>query len=201
MTSKTIKGRDLSLHLDQHAEASEEIDDQDNPLSTLIYIESQTLSIIEHPWYKNLVYYLQYHKCLDDLDSHQRRRLRLESSRYIILGDFLFKRSADGIVLRCVNNEEAHKLLQETHGSSDFVMHVGGHFSTKATAFKIIRNGYYWPSIFQESYKFARSCDKCPKFVGKECLSAMPLQSVRPGFPFSKWGLDVIAQFVARSNG
>jgi hypothetical protein len=148
MTSKTIKGRDLSLHLAQHAEASEEIDDQDNPLSTLFYIESQTLSIVEHPWYKNLVYYLQYQKCPDDLDPHQRRRLHLESSRYIILGDFLFRRSADGILLRCVNNEEAHKLLQETHGSSDSVIHVGGHFSAKATAFKIIRNGYYWPSIF-----------------------------------------------------
>jgi hypothetical protein len=39
MTSKTIKGRDLALHLAQHVEASEEIDDQDNPLSTLFYIE------------------------------------------------------------------------------------------------------------------------------------------------------------------
>jgi hypothetical protein len=30
MTSKTIKGHDLALHLAQHAEASEEIDEQDN---------------------------------------------------------------------------------------------------------------------------------------------------------------------------
>jgi hypothetical protein len=48
ITSKTIKGRDLALHLAQHAEASEEIDDQDNPLSTLFFIESQTLPIAEH---------------------------------------------------------------------------------------------------------------------------------------------------------
>jgi hypothetical protein len=77
MTLKTIKGQDLSLHLAQHAEASEEIDVQDNPLSTLFYIESQTLSIVEHPWYTNMVYYLQYQKFLDDLDTHQRRRLCL----------------------------------------------------------------------------------------------------------------------------
>jgi hypothetical protein len=86
MTLKTIKGRDLSLHLAQHVEASEEIDEQDNPLSTLFYIDSQTLPIVEHPWYKNMVYYLQNHKCLDILDTHQRRRLYLESSRYVILG-------------------------------------------------------------------------------------------------------------------
>jgi len=58
MTSETIKGQDLSLHLPQHPEPSEEIDDQYNPLSTLFYIENQTISIDEHPWYKNLVYYL-----------------------------------------------------------------------------------------------------------------------------------------------
>jgi hypothetical protein len=91
-----------------------------------------------------------------------------------------------------VNDEEAHKLLQEIHGSSISVIHIGGHFSAKFTTFKIIRNGYYWPSIFRDSYKFTRSCDKCQKFVGKERLSSMPLQPVLPDFPFSKWGLDFI---------
>jgi hypothetical protein len=192
MTSKTIKGRDLVLHLAQHVEGSEEIDKHDNPLSTLFYIESQTLPIAEHPWYKNLVYYLRYQKCPNDLDTHQRRRLHIESSRYIILGDFLFRRYVNGILLRCVNNEEEHKLLQETHRSSDSVIHVGGHFSAKATAFKIIKKGYYWPSIFRDSYNFSRSCDKCQKFIGKEHLYAMPLQPFLPHFPFSKWGLDFI---------
>jgi hypothetical protein len=192
MTSKTIKGRDLALHLAQHAEASEEIDQQDNPLSTLFYIDSQILPIAEHPKYKYLLYYLQNQKCPDSLDTHQRRRLRLESSKYVILGDFLFRRSADGILLRCVNNEEERKLLQEAHGSSDSVIHVGGHFSAKTTSFKITRKGYYRPSIFRDSYNFSRSCDKCQKFVGKERISAMPLQHVLPDFPFSKWGLDFI---------
>jgi hypothetical protein len=191
MNSKKIKGQHLSLHLAQHTEASEEIDDHDNPLSALFYIENQTLSIFEHPWYKNPVYYLQYQKCLDDLDRHQ-RRLHLESSRYIILGDFLFRRFADGISLQCVNDEEENKLLHETHGSSYFFIHIGGHFYAKAIYFKIIINSYYWPSIFRDSYKFARSCDKCQKFAGKERLSTIPLQPVLPYFPFSKWGLEFI---------
>jgi hypothetical protein len=114
----------------------------------LFYIENQNPSVVEHPWYKNLVYYLQHHKCPDNLDPHQRRRLCLESSRYIILGDFLFRRSVDGLLLQCVNDEEAQKLLHEIHISSDSVIHIGGHFSAKVIAFKVIRNGYYWPSIF-----------------------------------------------------
>jgi hypothetical protein len=55
MTSKTTRGRDLSLHLAQHAEASEEIDEQDSSLSALFYIDSQILPVAGHPRYKNLV--------------------------------------------------------------------------------------------------------------------------------------------------
>jgi hypothetical protein len=104
----------------------------------------------------------------------------------------LFQISADGVLLRCVNDEDSHKLLQETHGSSNSIIHVAGHFYAKTTAFKIIRKGYYWSSIFRDSYVFLRSCDKCQKFAGKERLSALPLQHVLPNFPFSKWGLDFI---------
>jgi hypothetical protein len=86
-----------------------------------------------------MVYYSQNRSCPYSLDTHQRRRLRLESSRYVILEEFLFRRYVDGILLHCVNNEEAHKLLQETHGYSDYIIHVGGHFSAKTTTFKIIR--------------------------------------------------------------
>jgi hypothetical protein len=104
----------------------------------------------------------------------------------------LFRRSDDGLLLRCVNDDEAQKIIYEIRGSSTSFIHIGGHFSAKATTFKIIRNGYYWPFIFRDSYKFVRSCDKCQKFVGKEHFSAMPLQPVLPYFPFSKWGLDFI---------
>ena len=104
----------------------------------------------------------------------------------------MFRRFVDGMLLHCVNNEEAHKLLQETHGSSNSDIHVGGHFFAKTTTFKITRKGYYWPSIFHDSYNFSRSCEKFQKFTGKEHLSAMHLQPVLPDFPFSKWGLDFI---------
>jgi hypothetical protein len=85
-----------------------------------------------------------------------------------------------------------HIFCYKSHGSSNYVIHVGGHFFAKTISFKIIRKGYYWPSIFHDSYVFSRSCDKCQIFAGKERLSAMPLQLVLPGFPFSKWGLDFI---------
>jgi hypothetical protein len=189
VTSTTIKGRDLALHLAQHAENSEEIDEEDSSLSSLFYIDNQILPVSKHPWYKNLVYYLQNQRCPDKLDTHQRRRLCLESARYVIIGYFLFQRYDDGVLLRYVNNEDTQKLLQETHGSSSYVIHVGGNFSDKTTTFKIIRKGYYWPSIFRDPYVFSISYDKCQKFAGKERLSTMPLQPILPGLSFFKVGI------------
>jgi hypothetical protein len=58
MTSTTIKGCDLALHLAQHAENNEEMDEEDSSLSALFYIDNQILPVSEHPWYKNLIYYL-----------------------------------------------------------------------------------------------------------------------------------------------
>jgi hypothetical protein len=192
MTSKTIKGCDLALHLAQHVEMSEEIDEQYSSLSTLFYTDNQILHMFEHRGYKDLVYYLQNQICHDKLDTHQRRRLCLESARYVVIGDFLFKISVDGMLLCCVNNVEAHKFLQETHDSSNYFIHVGGPISTKTIYFKIIMKAYYWHSIFRASYNFSRSCDKCQKIVGKEHLSTMPLQPVLLEFPFSKCGLEFI---------
>jgi hypothetical protein len=192
MTSTTIKGHDLSLHLAQHVETSEEIDEKDSSLSTLFYIDNKIIPVSEHPWYNNFFYYLQNQRCPDNLDTHQRIRVCLESARYVIIGDFLFRRSVNGILLCCVKKEEAQKLLQETHGSSNSVIHIGGHFSAKTITLKIIRKGYYCPSIFRNSYVFSRSCEKCQKFAGKERLSSMSLQPVLLEFPFSKWGLDFI---------
>jgi hypothetical protein len=94
-----IKGHDLVLHLAQHLESSELSEDEDNPLSTLFYIENQNMTLFEHPWYKYLIHYLQFQRCPDHLNPHQRRRFHLEASKYLILGDPLFKISADGLLL------------------------------------------------------------------------------------------------------
>jgi hypothetical protein len=85
VTSNTIKRRELALHLAQHAKTGEEIDEQDSSISILFYIDNQILHVYEHPWYKNMVYYLQNQICPNNLGTHQRRRLYLESTRYVII--------------------------------------------------------------------------------------------------------------------
>jgi hypothetical protein len=95
----------------------------------------------------------------------------------------------DGVLLRCVNQEEANELLKELHSG-----HCGGHFATCTTAHKILRDGYCWPTLFIDTHRYVRSCQPCQYFTGKPKLPAQPLKPVVVEAPFQQWGLDFIGE-------
>jgi len=142
--------------------------------------------------YKELIYYLQFQKFHDHFESYQHRGLLLEASKFMILENYFFHKYVNLLLLRCIDDIIAQKVLREIYGSAELNIHIGGHFVEKTTTFKILRTCYFCPSIFKYYFKFTRACDKCQKFVGKEKFYVIPLKHVISNFPFSKWGLDFI---------
>jgi hypothetical protein len=57
----------------------------DEALSALFLIEYANINFAYHPWYRDIIYYLQYERCLDYLENYEQRRLHLEASKYLIL--------------------------------------------------------------------------------------------------------------------
>jgi hypothetical protein len=51
----------------------------------------------------------------------------------------------------------------------------GGHFADKRTAYKILRMGYYWPSIFKDAKKYVKACDSCQRIGQPNHRDEMPL--------------------------
>lgn len=56
----------------------------------------------------------------------------------------------------------------------------------------IIRLGYYLPTLFNDSHRCVRKCEKCAFFLGKQRLDALPLLPIQIDQPFSQWGLEFI---------
>jgi hypothetical protein len=54
--------------------------------------------------------------------------------KYCLTEDGLGWRNLDGVILRCVNEEEAKKMLEELHYG-----YCGGHFAARTTSHKILR--------------------------------------------------------------
>jgi hypothetical protein len=119
----------------------------------------------------------------------------MKANQYVLIADILFRRNFDGILLRCVDENQAQGLIKEFHEGI-----CGGHFAPTATAHKIIRAGFYWSSIFRDSYAAIRRCLSCQQFSGKMKKVVMPLQPIVVEQPFSQWGLDVVGPINPKSS-
>eukprot|EP00253_Pinus_taeda_P023917 PITA_23917 len=74
---------------------------------------------------------------------------------------------------------DVDRVLKEMHDSP-----VGGHYGGETTAHKILRAGYYWPTLFKESHAYARKCKVCQTTAGRERKLAVPLRPVMIYHPF-----------------
>lgn len=92
----------------------------------------------------------------------EKRNLRLKAAKYVIFNDVLYKRGLDGTFLRCVDKSLQESLLRTFHDEA-----CGGHFSSTVTAYKILRNYYYWSGMFRDTYTWVARCEKCKLFASK----------------------------------
>ena len=113
-------------------------------------------------WYRDVAFVLQYNRAPDNLSKSKARFTKLKSLRYFVYEQNLFWKDAGGILLSCLIEEEADRVIEEFHKGD-----CGGHHYWKATANKILRAGYFWPTLFSDVFSFVRSCEKCQRFEGK----------------------------------
>jgi hypothetical protein len=99
----------------------------------------------------------------------------------------LFSVNYDGVILRCIEHDDAEKVLRELHDGP-----AGGNFVGETMAHKILRVGYCWPTFFKDSHAYAKKCKTCQVRIGTENKTTIPLQPVTLSRPFEKWGIDVI---------
>ena len=69
----------------------------------------------------------------------KKRTIRRLANGFLLSGDILYKRTPDLNLLRCVNNQESEKIMNEVHSGV-----CGPHMNGYVIAKKIIRAGYYW---------------------------------------------------------
>ena len=119
----------------------------------------------------------------------KRRALHLKSALYQIIDGVLFRKNYDGVFLRYLEQEDANKVVAELHDGP-----AGGHFSRDTIAHKILRAGYYWPTLFKDAHAHVRKCDACHRCVGRQAKAAGPLKPVIISEPFKQWGIDIIGE-------
>jgi hypothetical protein len=138
-------------------------------------------------WDTYIAEFLSTQKLPEHLDANERRKIRVNSRHYIIIGNRLYRRGIDGILRRCISEPEATKILEACHDGI-----CGGHFSGRLSALKILRAGYFWPSMFADAHRHANRCDACQRYARNDLHMALPLNPSFPLLPFEKWGIDYV---------
>ena len=57
---------------------------------------------------------------------------------------------------RCIAKEEVGSILHHCHGNVN-----GGHFGPQRTAAKVLKVGFYWPTLFHDAREFVLNYNAC----------------------------------------
>ena len=104
----------------------------------------------------------------------------MQAIRYVIVQGQLWWRDMQGVLLKCIDESESEKILRDMHEGV-----CGGHYMAKTIAHKILKFGFWWPTIFKDTHVFIKKCDACQRFSVKLKFSRnLPLWAVEVQAPF-----------------
>ena len=133
-----------------------------------------------------LIAYLRSGILPDEKDAA--RKMKVQASRFVLIRDVLYKRGFSRPYLRCLCHDEADCVMKEVHEG------ICGNLSgVRSLVHKLIRAGYYWPTMLKDAQAYVKTCDKCQRFSN---LIRQPLEELTPmtaPWPFAQWGLDIVA--------
>jgi hypothetical protein len=123
----------------------------------------------------------------DSTVEHTRMQHRARS--YHIVDNDLYKTSTSCPLLRCLNKTEGQDILSEIHVGT-----CGGHVDTRALAAKVLRQGFYWPTVIDDAAKLVSTCEACQMFSHKTKAPTQPAQPIAPSWPLQRWGIDIVGK-------
>ena len=123
-------------------------------------------------------------------EEKEAKRLKREAQYYTIINNILYKRGISIPLLKCVPTSNTREVLEEIHGGI-----CGNHLGARALAKKVLRAGFYWPTLQKEATEFVKTCPPCQKHANFHIAPPEELISVTSPWPFAKWGLGLLGPF------
>ncbi|KAL2240129.1 UNVERIFIED_CONTAM: Retrovirus-related Pol polyprotein from transposon [Sesamum indicum] len=123
-------------------------------------------------------------------DPQAAKRVKFRATRFTLLDGQLYKRTTDGPLLKCLDGERALYVMREIHEGS-----CGNHSGARSLAQKVMRQGYFWPTLVEDSKNLVRKCESCQKYASLIHQPATPLEPIKIACPFDQWGIDIVGPF------
>ena len=96
------------------------------------------------------------------------RRLIRDAAPYQLIAGQLYKQGKDGVMRRCIREDEFILILDEAHSEI-----AGGHFAAETTARKVLQAGLWWPTLFTMQWNLLKDVilvkERLNHRTGTEC--------------------------------
>ena len=120
-------------------------------------------------------------------DANEAKKIKKMAAKFTVLNDILYKRGFSMPYLKCVDEDEAKYILKEIHEGI-----YGDHAGPRSLVSKVIRIGYFWPTMQVDGVELVKKCDKCQRFGNVQRLLAEKLTTITSPWPFSQWGINIV---------
>jgi ribonuclease HI len=120
-------------------------------------------------------------------DRSEARRIARMAKSFTLLDGELYKRTASGVLQRCVPIPQGRELLQDIHAGI-----CGHHAEPRTLVGSAFRQGFYWPTTVADASEIVPTYEGCPFYARKTNLPAHVLQSIPVTWSFAMWGLDIV---------
>ena len=108
----------------------------------------------------------------------------------MLIENVLYKRGFSHPYLRCLAPVEADYFIREVHKRV-----CGNHSRARSLVHKLIRAGYYWPTMQKDTQSYVKACDKCQCFSNIIRHPSEEFTPMSAPWPFTQWGLDIVGPF------
>jgi len=118
------------------------------------------------------------------------RALAKKVTRYVFIVEDLYKTGFSTPLLKCLGKEQSQYVMNELHNDI-----CGMHYGHRTLAARVIRVGYYWPTVRQDCVEYVKKCRGCQEndLLIRQLLTN--LQTISAPWPFTRWGMDILGPF------
>jgi hypothetical protein len=117
------------------------------------------------------------------------KRIRYKAIKYVLIGDDMFYRTLEGLLLKCLGPTEVNRLLHKVHEGA-----YGTHQLAHKMKWLIRRSGYYWPTMLEDCFKYYKGCQAYQRFEKIQMVPVLVMNPIINPWSFRGWGMDMIGK-------
>nr|KYP34029.1 Pro-Pol polyprotein [Cajanus cajan] len=126
----------------------------------------------------------------EPVDPIEAKKIRTQAARYSVVAGELYRRGFSTPLLKCIDQQQADYVLREIHEGI-----CGSHSGARTLTAKVLRAGYYWPTLKTDCAEYVKKCKQCQQHGNLIHASTEQLHAVNAPWPFALWGIDILGPF------